>query len=311
MSADYQSFHNIHASRDGPNPLRPYYIPPSLGRNTIPDNVTPTNISSSGSGNTFGLGGSVSDLFSSLDPGRPFLDKDGPTLIEMGKKLMDQAIWKYSSVLLAQPFDVAKMILQVRLAEDEYSLAMSKSTENLAGSSQFDDNSIPDENESDEDSPSYFTPTRPVHTRFENGSPRRKRRTSDTSTTAPTPVKSGSESHSQHILRIKQHDSVLEVLASVWTYSGATGLWKATNATFVYNVLVKAVESWTRSLLCALANLPDPVGLSHGPSELVASAMGGVDVSDSPSPLISLAVAVVASAVAGLLLSPLDLVRTR
>lgn len=29
---------------------------------------------------------------------------------------MDQAIWKYTSVLLAQPFDVAKTILQVRIA---------------------------------------------------------------------------------------------------------------------------------------------------------------------------------------------------
>lgn len=34
----------------------------------------------------------------------------------MGKKVIDQAIWKYTSVLLAQPFDVAKTILQVRLA---------------------------------------------------------------------------------------------------------------------------------------------------------------------------------------------------
>lgn len=28
------------------------------------------------------------------------------------KKLLDQALWKYSSVLIAQPFEVAKTILQ-------------------------------------------------------------------------------------------------------------------------------------------------------------------------------------------------------
>lgn len=88
-------------------------------------------------------------------------------------------------------------------------------------------------------------------------------------------------------------------------------MWKATNATFIYNVLVKAVESWTRSLLSALLNLPDSSALANGPSEIVAGAIGGLDVADSPSPLISLGVAVAASATAGVLLLPLDIVRTR
>jgi len=35
----------------------------------------------------------------------------------MAKKILDQAVWKYTSVLLAQPLDVAKVVLQVRLAE--------------------------------------------------------------------------------------------------------------------------------------------------------------------------------------------------
>ena len=103
----------------------------------------------------------------------------------------------------------------------------------------------------------------------------------------------------------------METLGALWTQSGATGLWKATNATFVYNVLAKALESWTRSLLCAVLNLPDPSALSAGPSEIVASVMGGLDVTDSPSPFVSLAVAVTAAGIAGVLLSPLDLVRTR
>ena len=88
-------------------------------------------------------------------------------------------------------------------------------------------------------------------------------------------------------------------------------MWKATNATFIYNVLSKAIESWTRSLLSALLNLPDPSALVGGPSDIAASALGGLDVLDSPSPWTSLAVAVAASSIAGLLLAPLDLVRTR
>ncbi|KAI9869842.1 MAG: hypothetical protein M1823_008934, partial [Watsoniomyces obsoletus] len=32
--------------------------------------------------------------------------------------LLDQAVWKYAGVLMAQPFEVAKMILQVRVAQE-------------------------------------------------------------------------------------------------------------------------------------------------------------------------------------------------
>jgi fusion and transport protein UGO1 len=37
-----------------------------------------------------------------------------PSLVEMVKDLLDQALYKYTSVLLAQPFEIAKTILQVR-----------------------------------------------------------------------------------------------------------------------------------------------------------------------------------------------------
>ena len=64
-------------------------------------------------------------------------------------------------------------------------------------------------------------------------------------------------------------------------------------------------------MLSALANLPDPTALAGGPAEAVGSTMGGVNLADSPSPLATLAVAVAASAIAGIVLAPLDLVRTR
>lgn len=59
-------------------------------------------------------------------------------------------------------------------------------------------------------------------------------------------------------------------------------------------------------MFSALLNLPDP-GLIAGSS----AGVGGLDVIDSPSPLISLGIAVAAAGVAGFLLAPLDIVRTR
>ncbi|KAF2153487.1 hypothetical protein K461DRAFT_321134 [Myriangium duriaei CBS 260.36] len=307
MTSDYAGFQSMATSRDTPNPLRPYYVPPSIG--ITPDrpsaNTTPTAPTS-----TLGLGRSARDLLSDLDYTNPLTDRDGPGIAEMGRKLLDQALWKYTSVLLAQPFDVAKTILQVRMAEEEDygpdSVIRPRQSTRLTELHNSD-------SESDSDSPSYFTPTRPA--RQQDVSPSRRRRSrgrqmdhaSRSESTTPVPPRP----HPAHQLRIRQPDSILEALGAVWTQSGATGLWKATNATFLYNVLVRALESWIRSMLSALANLPDPSAAGGGPAELVASAMGGVDVADSTSPLASLVVAVTAAAAAGLVLAPLDLVRTR
>ena len=93
---------------------------------------------------------------------------------------------------------------------------------------------------------------------------------------------------------------MVEVLSQVWTREGAWGVWKGANTTFIYSLLLKTVESWTRSLLAAVFNVPDPA--------LIA---GIVDVADSPLPLASLGVAVAGAGLAGVLLAPLDMIRTR
>lgn len=319
MASTHAPFPTMTTSRDT-NPLRPYYVPPSIG---IPADQTPNTTAPKAASSGAGIGKSARDFLSDLDYGGPFLDKDGPTVAETGKKFVDQAIWKYTSVLLAQPFDVAKTILQVRLAaaasdaEPETKTPSSRRRTASPLDAKYSDYPL-SETESSEDEPSYFTPTKPPQrssSRYDNGSPRRRhsrRRPSPPSRTgSSTPIPGQSDDLYAQKLNIRNPDSVMEVLSQLWQHSGATGLWKATNATFLNNILVKAVESWTRSLLCALCNLPDPSALSSGPSELVASAMGGLDITDSPAPMASLAVAVAAAGIAGVLLSPLDIVRTR
>lgn len=96
------------------------------------------------------------------------------------------------------------------------------------------------------------------------------------------------------------------MISQLWTKEGAWGIWKGTNSTFVYNFLLKTIESWLRSLLSALLNVPDP-GLLGG----YGVGGGGLDIMDSPNPLTSLAVAVAAAGISGLMLAPLDMVRTR
>jgi fusion and transport protein UGO1 len=107
-------------SRDTPNPLRPYYRPPSIG--------IPYDAPGATSSGTHGLGpkngsaasyaSSARDMFSELDYG-DYLSDNTPTAVESIRRQVDEWFYKYTSILLSQPFDVAKLILQVRSHELE------------------------------------------------------------------------------------------------------------------------------------------------------------------------------------------------
>jgi fusion and transport protein UGO1 len=94
----------------------------------------------------------------------------------------------------------------------------------------------------------------------------------------------------------------MEVISQVWQKESAWGVWKGSNATFIYTVLQSLLENWSRSLLSALFNVPD-IGLRDDLDRLIDVA--------SPYPWASLFVAGAAAVATGLILSPLDLVRTR
>jgi fusion and transport protein UGO1 len=79
-------------------------------------------------------------------------------------------------------------------------------------------------------------------------------------------------------------------------------VWKGSNATFLYTVLQSLLENWSRSFLSAIFNVPD-LGVKDDLERLVDIA--------SPYPWSSLFVAGGAAIATGVLLAPLDLVRTR
>lgn len=90
---------------------------------------------------------------------------------------------------------------------------------------------------------------------------------------------------------------------------GAWGVWKGTNSTYIYSILLSTITSFTRSFVSAVLALPD-AGLSFQLSSPLTYA-GGLDVLSSSSPLASLAVAVSAAGMAGAILAPLDIARTK
>ena len=152
--------------------------------------------------------------------------------------------------------------------------------------------------DSDPDEPAYFTSSAPSAHSYTRP---RSRRQQDYGDRTPSPVARSPKS--SHQLILKKSNSIKEVISKEWMKEGAWGVWKGSNATFVYAFLSKTVESWARGVFSALFNVPD------------AGVIGGLgavsEVADSPYPWASLAVAVAASVATGLMLAPLDLIRTK
>lgn len=106
-------------SSEGTNPLRPYYKPPSIGlaaSTPVPNGTSPKSPPIANPSASASFGTSAREILSDLDYDG-FLGGNRPSTAETAKRLLDQAVWKYSSVFLAQPFEVAKTVLQCHLAE--------------------------------------------------------------------------------------------------------------------------------------------------------------------------------------------------
>lgn len=115
--------HHIMASREGINPLRPYYIPPS---GLSPASNAPAEVASPSSAQVFGS--TAREFMPDLDYA-DYLEAS-PSVSDWARDALNRALVRYTKVLTAQPFDVAKTILQVYVVPD-------------AAEEQWDRNSMP------------------------------------------------------------------------------------------------------------------------------------------------------------------------
>ncbi len=285
-------------SREGPNPLRPYYIPPTIGTasESLPNSSTgiPKPNAAGTSSSSFSFG----DLDYS-----DYLPDSSPSVSGSVKELLDKAVWKYASVLMAQPFEVAKLILQVHAAQDEQAVGPVSAKERPF--EYHDDEYV---NSSDEE-PNFFTSNTPPE-RDSSFSPARGR------TGRPQKPLHGhkhqhspapSKPSSSHRLSIRNSTSVVDALSSLSSNSGALSLWRATNTTFIYTILHRAFEAFFRSLLAAIFSIPEG-------DIFVSSSAGAVPstaILTSTAPLASVVIATASSTLSSILLSPIDTARTR
>ena len=151
------------------------------------------------------------------------------------------------------------------------------------------------DSQSSDDEGSYFSSAAPTAPPVTPRSPRkRQHRITDRGGYIPPPASS------RHALAIRNPSSLMEVLSQLWSTSGPTSLWKATNATFIYSLLLPTMNTFIRSLLSAIVGLPE---------EDIASSMTA-DILTSASPVATLILSFVSSALSALILSPIDTART-
>ncbi|KAL8829515.1 MAG: hypothetical protein Q9170_006140 [Blastenia crenularia] len=300
-------------SREGPNPLRPYYVPPSVGKATGASNITNKHGSPQPALSP-SFGSSARNILADMDYSE-YISDPSPTSTATIKTLAEQAIWKYSSVFLAQPFDVAKTVLQVRAPTTGQTgpIQAPAADESRRRRMQYRADDVYRDydasSDSEYDSPSYFTAAAPHGQTPPRQSRARRRRGSlgpGTISDATSPTASRS---SPHILELKSPSSLTAALSTLWQTEGAWGIWKGTNSTYIYSILLSTLTSFTRSFLAAIFAIPDPsLSFQLGAS---ASSAGGLDILSSPAPMSSLAVAVSAASIAGIILAPLDTARTK
>lgn len=268
------------------NPLRPYYVPPSIGKEThaIPNatSAAPTQSPSSFS-------------FPDLDYS-DYIPEASPSVTRQFKTLLDKAVWKYTSVVLAQPFEVAKLILQARVAQEQ-------DLDDRFNAGESSD--VPqdyEEDDEDDEEPNYFSSSAPVFEQTKSRSPARGRR--------GRPPRQGSyatrNDASPDTLSMKNPYSLTDALSALSSQGGALAMWKSTNSTFIYSVLMRTFETFFRSFLAAV------FGVAENEIALSASTtIADSAILASTSPAATVLIATAASAISALILAPIDAARTR
>ncbi|KAJ9617172.1 hypothetical protein H2200_000893 [Cladophialophora chaetospira] len=281
-----------------PNPLRPYYVPPSIGADALPNATSnASKPTSSSSGFTF------PDLDYS-----DYIPDGSPSLTGSIKSYIDQAFWKYATVVLGQPFEVAKLILQTRVAQDDELDEIPKKRLQHHDQEEVQLNGFDEYNEehSSDDEPNYFTSAAPFDRPFSSRSPARGRRGRPSRESA-SPRIPDRHQKSDGRIHLKNPHSLLDTLSALSSTDGGLAMWRATNSTFVYNILTRTLETFLKGFLAAVFAVAE--------NDILSGSAGGAvpdtSILSSTTPLATILLSTSAAALSALVLAPVDAARTR
>ena len=283
------------SSNYAPNPLRPYYVPPSIGNDPLP-NASSSSSQSGSQGSGF--------TFPNIDY-TDYIPEASPSLTGSIKSIVDQAFWKYTSVLLGQPFEVAKLILQARVAQDDEEEEKPRKRHKYDDEEEGQVDEYDYENgHSSDDEPNYFSSAAPFE-QPSSRSPARGRRGRPPRDTASPRIDRNRDTDGR--IHLKNPHSLLETLSALSSSGGGLAMWRATNSTFIYNILTRTLETFFKSFLGAVFGLAE--------NDLLATAMPGaipdISILNSTSPAVTILISTAAAAMSAFVLAPIDAARTR
>lgn len=196
----------------------------------------------------------------------------------------------YFKVILNQPFDIVRVLLQIGVF-DVLSLSNIGSGK-LEGKSVKEKKSKKKRSEYDEqgDSADYF---------FSNNSTYKSKSIGQNDEEGED-VEDDVEEYEVLVVDVKHIQPLslhtIDVMSSILSKEGTTSLWKATNVSYIYQALSATLESWLTGFFAPFLEIPDPFY---------------IDINYSPDPFKSFVLILVASITTGIILAPLDLIRTK
>ncbi|KAH3666422.1 hypothetical protein WICMUC_005690 [Wickerhamomyces mucosus] len=221
---------------------------------------------------------------------------------ELLKSLFNSFLKNYINTLISQPFEVSRLLLQVGDFKTKIG-NQSRQTDNVTGNFKKknyrniyngnenndtnDNDNVNDNDDEDDEELNYFESREAEFKRT------RTIRQQSTKLDVPKDFKLHKKSK-KYLVPVSLN--TVDIMSSLLSTEGIRGLWRASNCTFIFTALSSTLEAWITGFLSPFFQIPDPFF---------------VDVAHSSDPTTTLILSLSASIITGLLLAPLDLIRTR
>lgn len=254
------------------------------------------------SGNTIGLSGlanrKVVDIKSGGDKNYVYDLEfqeyfDFSNLSELLKNLVWNFFKNYCKILISQPLEIARLVLQVGYFGN--SLKANKGSKKysrlLRDTSNQSTPQITDISESESDSEINFFQSATAN---ESSSVLKSRSSLKDSGIKSSKKTSGKTKNLNKIHPISKH--TIDIMTAIASKDGPFALFRGINAQFIHQTLSHTIEAWITGFMSPFLGIPDPFFL---------------DLTHLTDPLKSLWLSVLACVLTGLILMPLDLIKVR
>lgn len=196
---------------------------------------------------------------------------DFSNILEVLKNLAANFMKTYCRILLSQPLDMVRLILQVgRFDFSPSVLSHSPLSNDLNATTIADD---------EEEVVDFFQSSSPVLAK---------------TPASPRTLLVPKQKNANKIHPISQH--TIDIMSSIAAKDGPLALFRGINASFIHYTLTHTIEAWLTGFLSPFLNIPDPFFL---------------DLTHSTEPIKSLWLSVLACVLTGVVLMPLDLLKVR